>query len=101
MKSKKQDTWDRSAKLARALYEATLASNTEDDPQKAMDARLLAALLAAVWVGSARCASPPWERVVKGKPSVTRIQFICWAADVWDHWHRTRPPTLTLVRGDK
>ena len=83
--------------LALELHARALAFDCPGDDKDALNARIMAVMLAAVWVATEGGVPDPWRREYGPAPRLTRKAFLEWAGSMWDGWMRERP-RLAIVR---
>ena len=93
---------DATCEMALWLYSRARKFVASDNIRVANEARVLALLLAATWMGQEELRGPPWAPLfaLPPAPRVSREAFLGWAASIWDRWAEVRsdrsyvrPPT--------
>lgn len=86
--------------LALDLYTRALAFDGSGEENETLNERIMAVMLAAVWIAAEGGVPNPWQREYGPSPKLNQEMFMEWATAMWDGWMRERPRAhLTLIHG--
>ena len=88
---------------ALGLHHAAIRLDSDIADLELLDARVIALLLAAVWIATEGATHPPWSPVALApRRGMTRTQFLVWAAQIFDGWTCVRPARrLALISSNQ